>query len=96
MKLRNTWLRDGDRTDFGERFFFAVRGRQAKRGFRLDRRRHDRIDQRVERIGADNRKHLRDLVVVGPDMPGVECVVVFELAQRGHLGFAYLDSMFAR
>ncbi len=73
-----------DRPNLRQRLFFIDRNRQCKRRTELDGRRHDGIDQRIERSCADDGEHLGDLSVVRPDVPRMKIVMSFEFGQRRH------------
>jgi hypothetical protein len=75
--------RDG--ADLRQRLDFGEAAGQGQRRGRLDRRRHDRIGQRLQRVVADHPQHRRDLGVVGADVAFDERVVVLERA-KGRLG----------
>ncbi len=61
-----------DAAQLGERLGLAERRRQAHRRRARDRCRHERVDQRAPRRGADHRQHVRLVVGVDADVAGDE------------------------
>ena len=71
-----------DAAQLGERLGLAERRRQAHRRRARDRCRHELVDQRAPRRGADHRQHARLVVGVDADVAGDELAGAFELGER--------------